>query len=116
MGRLGQNTKPTAAGQTVGGRDVSRAGAFTQAHHEHGPNGMGAEVLRGGPASWLLAVLGRRGCNGQTGGSWRRESRGGAGGAMGLAGPDLGRAGLIRPFCITILYHNLLLFIDIFHI
>jgi transposase InsO family protein len=23
---------------------------------------------------------------------------------------------LIRPFCITILYHNLLLFIDIFHI
>jgi hypothetical protein len=24
--------------------------------------------------------------------------------------------GLIRPFCITILYHNLLLFIDIFHI
>jgi hypothetical protein len=22
---------------------------------------------------------------------------------------------LIRPFCITILYHNLLLFIDIFH-
>jgi hypothetical protein len=27
------------------------------------------------------------------------------------------RAGpLIRPLCITILYHNLLLFIDIFHI
>jgi hypothetical protein len=25
-------------------------------------------------------------------------------------------AALIRPFCITILYHNLLLFIDIFHI
>jgi hypothetical protein len=25
-------------------------------------------------------------------------------------------AGLIRPFCITILYHNLLLFIDIFYI
>jgi hypothetical protein len=25
-------------------------------------------------------------------------------------------AGLIRPICITILYHNLLLFIDIFHI
>jgi hypothetical protein len=25
-------------------------------------------------------------------------------------------ASLIRPFCITILYHNLLLFIDIFHI
>jgi hypothetical protein len=24
--------------------------------------------------------------------------------------------GVIRPFCITILYHNLLLFIDIFHI
>jgi hypothetical protein len=24
--------------------------------------------------------------------------------------------GLICPFCITILYHNLLLFIDIFHI
>jgi hypothetical protein len=24
--------------------------------------------------------------------------------------------GLIRPICITILYHNLLLFIDIFHI
>jgi hypothetical protein len=23
---------------------------------------------------------------------------------------------MIRPFCITILYHNLLLFIDIFHI
>jgi hypothetical protein len=23
---------------------------------------------------------------------------------------------VIRPFCITILYHNLLLFIDIFHI
>jgi hypothetical protein len=22
----------------------------------------------------------------------------------------------VRPFCITILYHNLLLFIDIFHI
>jgi hypothetical protein len=26
------------------------------------------------------------------------------------------RSSLIRPFCITILYHNLLLFIDIFHI
>jgi hypothetical protein len=26
------------------------------------------------------------------------------------------RRGVIRPFCITILYHNLLLFIDIFHI
>jgi hypothetical protein len=25
-------------------------------------------------------------------------------------------SGVIRPFCITILYHNLLLFIDIFHI
>jgi hypothetical protein len=25
-------------------------------------------------------------------------------------------AAVIRPFCITILYHNLLLFIDIFHI
>jgi hypothetical protein len=24
--------------------------------------------------------------------------------------------GVIRPFCITILYHNLLVFIDIFHI
>jgi hypothetical protein len=24
--------------------------------------------------------------------------------------------GLIRPICITILYHNLLLFIDVFHI
>jgi hypothetical protein len=30
--------------------------------------------------------------------------------AFGLTGA------LIRPFCITILYHNLLLFIDIFHI
>jgi hypothetical protein len=28
----------------------------------------------------------------------------------------LGRRFLIRPFCITILYHNLLLFIDISHI
>jgi hypothetical protein len=28
---------------------------------------------------------------------------------------SLGRE-VIRPFCITILYHNLLLFIDIFHI
>jgi hypothetical protein len=27
-----------------------------------------------------------------------------------------GGGGLIRPFCITILYHNLLLFTDIFHI
>jgi hypothetical protein len=29
---------------------------------------------------------------------------------------DHGGRPLIRPFCITILYHNLLLFIDIFHI
>jgi hypothetical protein len=28
----------------------------------------------------------------------------------------IGKVGVIRPFCITILYHNLLLFIDIFHI
>jgi hypothetical protein len=27
-----------------------------------------------------------------------------------------GNEEVIRPFCITILYHNLLLFIDIFHI
>jgi hypothetical protein len=45
------------------------------------------------------------------------------GAASGLAGPSSVRswpssssAQLIRPFCITILYHNLLLFIDIFHI
>jgi hypothetical protein len=34
--------------------------------------------------------------------------------AWGQARSKLG--GLIRPFCITILYHNILLFIDIFHI
>jgi hypothetical protein len=28
----------------------------------------------------------------------------------------LAQQNVIRPFCITILYHNLLLFIDIFHI
>jgi hypothetical protein len=28
----------------------------------------------------------------------------------------LSLGGLICPFCITILYHNLMLFIDIFHI
>jgi hypothetical protein len=31
-------------------------------------------------------------------------------------GRDTRSGSLIRPFCITILYHNLLLFIDIFHI
>jgi hypothetical protein len=30
--------------------------------------------------------------------------------------PTQKEASLIRPYCITILYHNLLLFIDIFHI
>jgi hypothetical protein len=34
---------------------------------------------------------------------------------LDLEGPGA-RSSLIRPFCITILYHNLLLFIDIFHI
>jgi hypothetical protein len=29
---------------------------------------------------------------------------------------ELFQCAVIRPFCITILYHNLLLFIDIFHI
>jgi hypothetical protein len=33
---------------------------------------------------------------------------------MSIAAP--GPSALIRPYCITILYHNLLLFIDIFHI
>jgi hypothetical protein len=32
------------------------------------------------------------------------------------ATPQLDASVVIRPFCITILYHNLLLFIDIFHI
>jgi hypothetical protein len=33
-----------------------------------------------------------------------------------IAEPSEAGKNLIRPFCITILYHNLLLFIDIFHI
>jgi hypothetical protein len=36
--------------------------------------------------------------------------------ATGYSLDDLKGISLIRPFCITILYHNLLLFIDIFHI
>jgi hypothetical protein len=32
-----------------------------------------------------------------------------------IGGEDVAKL-LIRPFCITILYHNLLLFLDIFHI
>src|SRR5215203_191834 len=36
--------------------------------------------------------------------------------AWGQARSKLGGGGLIPPICITILYHNLLLFIDIFHI
>src|SRR3954447_3343607 len=40
--------------------------------------------------------------------------RGAAGGPQGAH--TLPRRALIRPICITILYHNLLLFIDIFHI
>jgi hypothetical protein len=35
-------------------------------------------------------------------------------GAIGWVTYDT--SGVIRPICITILYHNLLLFIDIFHI
>ena len=35
---------------------------------------------------------------------------------VGLNGADQNPNTLIRPICITILYHNLLLFIDIFHI
>jgi hypothetical protein len=49
------------------------------------------EDLRGRPADGAGACSGRRSSRGR----WRR---------------------VIRPFCITILYHNLLLFIDIFHI
>jgi hypothetical protein len=33
-----------------------------------------------------------------------------------LGTSEVSLGGLIRPFCITILYSNLLLFIDIFHI
>jgi hypothetical protein len=46
-----------------------------------------------------------------------RISRVGALGAplLGLR-PLGGHGAVIHPFCITILYHNLLLFIDIFHI
>jgi hypothetical protein len=52
---------------------------------------------------------------GGVGGEGPASEVGLAAGEDGPAGGALGVA-LIRPFCITILYHNLLLFIDIFHI